>query len=169
MLLEDRCKKIYNLVKTLQDKQYEKEYNSLVEMGHEVGTLKEFIDNDKSKFIKEKKRDLDNVYILNDNINKEHISIGMYLINYEHTTPVTLDEDYKPLPLGQKILFEYGTVISFILNDYTLDINGMFSGVEESKEKAIDSYEKLKLKIINMSEDELLTAIEKRALNELNS
>lgn len=169
MLLEDRCKKIYNLVKKIQDKQYEREYNSLVEMGYKVGTLKEFIDNDKARFNKNEKHDLKDVYILKDNINKGHISVGMYLINYGHTMPITLDKDYKPLPLNKKMLFEYGTVISFVLDDYILDINGMFSGVDESKDNAIDSYKKLKEKIINMSEDELLTAIEKQVLNELNS
>lgn len=37
----------------------------------------------------------------------------MYLINYEDTEPIKLDDDYKPLRLSKKTIFEYGTVISF--------------------------------------------------------
>lgn len=113
-------------------------------------------------------KDLTDVYIFKDDINKGDISFGLYLINYEHIDPIVLDKDYQPLPLNKKLLFEYGAVVSFPVDNYDLDISGIFGGIEEDKDIATNKYNQLRQYINMMSEEKLLDAIEKNILKELN-
>lgn len=89
-------------------------------------------------------RNLKNVYIIKDDINKGNISFELYLINYEHTDPIALDKDYQPLPLNKRLFFEYGAVASFPVGNYDLDISGVFDGIEKDKETAINKYQHLR-------------------------
>lgn len=108
------------------------------------------------------------MYIFKDDINKGDIYFGLYLINYEHTDPISLDNDYQPLPLDKRLLFEYGVVISFPVDNYDLNISGAFGGIEEDKEIATNKYNQLRQYINTMSEEKILDAIEKKFLKELN-
>lgn len=108
------------------------------------------------------------MYIFKDDINKGDIYFGLYLINYEHTDPISLDNDYQPLPLNKRLLFEYGVVISFPVDNYDLNISGAFGGIEEDKEIATNKYNQLRQYINTMSEEKILDAIEKKFLKKLN-
>ena len=160
-MLEEKRKNIFNLMKELQDKQH-KELHEVIPKIDDGVNLDDFSKNHSN-------RDLKDVYIFKDDINKGNISFGLYLINYEHTDLIALDKDYQPLPLNKRLLFEYGAVVSFPVGNYDLDISGVFGGIEEDKETAINKYNQLRQYINMMSEEKLLDAIEKNILKELNS
>ena len=109
-MLEEKRKNIFNLMKELQDKQH-KELHEVIPKIDDGVNLDDFSKNHSN-------RDLKDVYIFKDDINKGNISFGLYLINYEHTDPIVLDKDYQPLPLNKRLLFEYGAVVSLPVCNY---------------------------------------------------
>lgn len=135
----------------------------------QFGSFDNYKKNEMNNKIKDKNEMVNDVFVCRDDVNKDNLSVGMYLINYEHIEPIKLDDDYKPLPLDKKTIFEYGTVISFLYKNQEFNISGMFGGTELSKDSAINKYNELKKYIVDTTEDTLLDAIKNNILEELNS
>lgn len=162
-MFEEKRKKIFDMMKQLHEKHDKEEHEIKSKITDKV-ELEDYYQNQKNHNYK----DLTDVYIFKDDINKGDIYFGLYLINYEHIDSIALDKDYQPLPLNKRLLFEYGAVVSFPVDNYILDISGVFGGIEEDKETAINKYNQLRQYINMMSEEKLLNAIEKNILKELN-
>ena len=143
-MLEDKIASIFDLAKELQDKKLKEEYTELAKMDATIGSFDNYKKNEMSNKIKDKNEMVNDVFVCRDDVNKDNLSVGMYLINYEHIEPIKLDDDYKPLPLDKKTIFEYGTVISFLYKNQEFNISGMFGGTELSKDSAINKYNELK-------------------------
>lgn len=163
-------KSIYNLVEKLQLKNYEKEYKNLSALDNEIGSFEDYVvkskkNNDNFNADNNQHR---NAIIFNDVIKKEDISINLYLINFKHIEQPELDENYKPLPLREKIIYEYGTVITFedVSGEYAIE--NAFSGIEDTKELAEIKYKNLKEEMCKMTEKEIMNKLEKHILDELN-
>ncbi len=168
-MLEDKIASIFDLAKELQDKKLKEEYTELAKMDATIGSFDNYKKNEMNNKIKDKNEMVNDVFVCRDDVNKDNLSVGMYLINYEHIEPIKLDDDYKPLPLDKKTIFEYGTVISFLYKNQEFNISGMFGGTELSKDSAINKYNELKKYIVDTTEDTLLDAIKNNILEELNS
>ena len=110
-----------------------------------------------------------NAIIINDVIKKGNISINLYLINFKHIEQPELDKNYKPLPLREKNIYEYGTVITFedVSGEYAIE--NAFSGIEDTKELAEIKYKNLKEEMCKMTEKEIMNKLEKHILDELNN
>ena len=168
-MLEDKIASIFDLAKELQDKKVKEQYSELAKMDATIGSFDNYKKNEMNNKIKDKNEMVNDVFVCRDDVNKDNLSVGMYLINYEHIEPIKLDDDYKPLPLDKKTIFEYGTVISFLYKNQEFNISGMFGGTELSKDSAINKYNELKKYIVDTTEDTLLDAIKNNILEELNS
>lgn len=168
-MLEDKIASIFDLAKELQDKKLKEEYTELAKMDATIGSFDNYKKNEMNNKIKDKNEMVNDVFVCRDDVNKDNLSVGMYLINYEHIEPIKLDDDYKPLPLDKKTIFEYGTVISFLYKNQEFNISGMFGGTELGKDSAINKYNELKKYIVDTTEDTLLDAIKNNILEELNS
>ena len=168
-MLEDKIASIFDLAKELQDKKLKEEYTELAKMDATIGSFDNYKKNEMNNKIKDKNEMVNDVFVCRDDVNKDNLIVGMYLINYEHIEPIKLDDDYKPLPLDKKTIFEYGTVISFLYKNQEFNISGMFGGTELSKDSAINKYNELKKYIVDTTEDTLLDAIKNNILEELNS
>lgn len=168
-MLEEKIASIFDLAKELQDKKLKEEYTELAKMDATIGSFDNYKKNEMNNKIKDKNEMVNDVFVCRDDVNKDNLSVGMYLINYEHIEPIKLDDDYKPLPLDKKTIFEYGTVISFLYKNQEFNISGMFGGTELSKDSAINKYNELKKYIVDTTEDTLLDAIKNNILEELNS
>lgn len=166
-MIEEKLKKIYQLMEELQDKKYKEQYNKLLEVNKNIGSFEDFVkrENEVYENIEVNQEKLDDVFIERNSIKKENITIEIYLIHYNHIDPVQLDENYRPLPLNEKEVFEYGSVITFNIKDGQYSINGLFSGIEKDKINATIKYNDLKEKIYTSSQDEIINLIEKEIKN----
>lgn len=162
---EDKYKKIYDLAYKLQIKYYKEEYENIKRIDSNIGTFEEYIDNQIKKSNVEVNRE-DNI-VFKDTIKKENIIINIYLMKFKHIEPAQLDDDYKVLPLEEKIVYQYGTIITMPIEEGFIDINDIFSNYASNEEQAKDEYIKLKNKLEKISEDELLSEVEKEIKNEL--
>lgn len=164
-------KNIYNLVEKLQLKNYEKEYQRLLALDNEIGSFEDYVVKSKKNNDNLNPNDNrhNNAIIINDVIKKENISINLYLINFKHIEQPELDENYKPLPLKEKNIYEYGTVITFedVSGEYAIE--NAFSGIEDTKELAEIKYKNLKEEMCKMAEKEIMNKLEKHILDELNN
>ncbi len=166
-MIEEKLKKIYQLMEELQDKKYKEQYNKLLEVNKNIGSFEDFVkrENEVYENIEVNQEKLDDVFLERNSIKKENITIEIYLIHYNHIDPVQLDENYRPLPLNEKEVFEYGSVITFNIKDGQYSINGLFSGIEKDKINATIKYNDLKEKIYTSSQDEIINLIEKEIKN----
>lgn len=162
---EDKYKKIYDLAYKLQIKYYKEEYENIKRIDSNIGTFEEYIDNQIKKSNVEVNRE-DNI-VFKDTIKKENIIINIYLMKFKHIEPAQLDDDYKVLPLEEKIVYQYGTIITMPIEEGFIDINDIFSNYASNEEQAKDEYIKFKNKLEKISEDELLSEVEKEIKNEL--
>lgn len=162
-MIEEKLKKIYQLMEELQDKKYKEQYNKLLEINKNIGSFEDFVkrENEVYENIEVNQEKLNDVFLERNSIKKENITIDIYLIHYNHIDPVQLDENYRPLPLNEKEVFEYGSVITFNIKDGRYSINGLFSGIEKDKINATIKYNDLKEKIYTSSQDEIINLIEK--------
>ena len=162
-MVEEKLKRIYNLMEELQEKRYKEQYDKLLEIDKNIGTFEDFVKEENAIYDKvEVKQDkLANVFLERNTIKKDNICIELYLIHYNHVDPVQLDENYKPLPLNEREIFEYGSVITFNIENKQYNINGLFSGIEKDKINAMIKYNDLKEKMYTLSENEILDIIEK--------
>lgn len=166
-MIEEKLKKIYQLMEELQDKKYKEQYNKLLEINKNIGSFEDFVkrENEVYENIEVNQEKLNDVFLERNSIKKENITIDIYLIHYNHIEPVQLDENYRPLPINEKEVFEYGSVITFNIKDGQYSINGLFSGIEKDKINATIKYNELKEKIYTSSQDEIINLIEKEIKN----
>ena len=171
-MINAKFKKIYELSNELQEKNYKEEYERLSKIEKNIESFEEYVNNEKklsSRVISDdKKKQIEDAYILKDSIIKEDISFNLYLIHFMHTDPIEFDENYKPLPLKEKEIFEYGIVLTSSDETGYYSISGVSGGVENDEHIAQDKYNALKLRIENTSLDELLNEIEKSILEQIN-
>lgn len=139
-MVVERYKKIYKLVEELQTKNIKNK-------------------NENAK---------DDCCVLRDIIKKENIIINMYLICLKQISPVKLDEDYKVLPIEEKEMYQYGTIITMPIEEGYIDINEVFNNCVYDKDEAIDGYKKLKDKLETLSEHNILDEVENSIIGELN-
>lgn len=171
-MINEKFKEVFELSNQLQEKNYKKDYENLSKIDKSIGTFEEYVEKEKQQsnreIPEEKRKIIDDAYISKDEIEKSTLKFDLYLFKLKHIDPIEFDENYKPLPLKEKDIYEYGAVVSFPVGNYDLDISGVFGGIEEDKENAINKYNQLRQYINMMSEEKLLDAIEKNILKELN-
>ena len=165
MVVVEKFKEIYKLAEELQMKYYKEEYENLKRIDANICTFEEYLDNQIQKTNVEVNKD-DNIS-LKDTIKKENLIVNIYLMKFKQIEPVQLDEDYKVLPLEEKIIYQYGAILTMPIEEGFIDINDVFSNYASNEEKAKDEYTKLKNKLEKISEDELLSEVEKEIKNEL--
>ena len=102
-----------------------------------------------------------------DYIFLENLIVNIYLMKFKQIEPVQLDEDYKVLPLEEKIIYQYGAIITMPIEEGFIDINDLFTNYANNEEEAKEEYTKLKNKLEKLSEDEMLIEVEKEIKNEL--
>lgn len=162
-MVEERLEKIYHQMEELQEKKYKEQYDRLLDFDKSIGSFEDYLKREKEIYdnVEVKQDKLADAFLERDSIRKDNISIDLYLIHYNHVDSVQLDENYRPLPLNEREIFEYGSVITFNVNDGQCNINGLFSGIEKDKINAMIKYNDLKEKMYTLSENEILDIIEK--------
>lgn len=169
-MISSKLKNIYSLVEKLQLKNYEEEYKKLLKLDNSIGSFHDYItkykkQNNALDSVSELHNDL---IIFRDTIKKENVIFNLYLISFNHTDFPELDGNYKPLPLKEKCIYEYGTYITFEESEGEYTIENAFSGIEDTKEKAERKYETLKKQINELSLEEVIERLEKSVLEQLN-
>lgn len=164
-----RYKRIFDLAEQVEEKEYKVEYERLQQVDKSSISFNEYVGEEIKRFNNPNvdNKQVDKAYIKNDKVEKNNILFSIYLIQYNHIDQVILDENYKPLSLKKKELYEYGTIITFSNNIGKYSINNLFGGIEEDKTLAIKKYDELKNIIQNKSEDELLEMMENNLKNQL--
>ena len=162
-MVEERLEKIYHQMEELQEKKYKEQYDRLLDFDKSIGSFEDYLKREKEIYdnVEVKQDKLADAFLERDSIRKDNISIDLYLIHYNHVDSVQLDENYRPLPLNEREVFEYGSVITFNVKDGQYNINGLFSGIEKDKINAMIKYNDLKEKMYTLSENEILDIIEK--------
>ena len=154
MVVVEKFKEIYKLAEELQMKYSREEYECLKRTDTNIGTFEEYLDNQIQKTNVEVNKD-DSI-ILKDTIKKENLIVNTYLMKFKQIEPVQLDDDYKVLPLEEKIMYQYGSILTMPIEEGFIDINDVFSNYVSNEEQAKDEYTKLKNKLEKLSGDELL-------------
>lgn len=162
-MVEERLEKIYHQMEELQEKKYKEQYDKLLDFDKSIGSFENYLKREKEIYdnVEVKQDELADAFLERDSIRKDNISIDLYLIHYNHVDSVQLDENYRPLPLNEREVFEYGSVITFNIKDGQYNINGLFSGIEKDKINAMIKYNDLKEKMYTLSENEILDIVEK--------
>lgn len=171
-MINAKFKKIYDLSNQLQEKNYRDDYERLSKIEKNIGSFEEYLKNEMNESNRdisdERKKQLEDAYISKDKITKGDIVFNLYLIHFLHTDPIELDDNYKPLPLKENKVFEYGAVVSTSDETGYYSISGVFGGVDNDDHIALDKYNVLKSRIENTPLDELLDEIEKSILEQIN-
>ena len=168
-MIDVRLKKIFELAKEVEENNYEKEYENLLQIDNSICSFRDYVKKEDEKFnnVEVDNKKVEDTYIEKEEIKKDSVLFSLYLIHYNHINSIEFDNDYKPLPLKEKELYEYGTIISFSDNVGKYRINNLLGGIEEDKTLAIKKYAELKNIIQNKSKDELLEMIENNLKNQL--
>ena len=171
-MINDMFKEVFELSKQLQEKNYKKDFTKISEIDKNIGTFEEYVNREKEELNKEipveKKKIIEDAYILKDTISKESLKFDLYLFRLKHIEPLEFDENYKIKPLKETQIFEYGAVISLEDESGYYNISGTFGGVEDTEQIARDKYRALKIKIEKSSSEELLGEIKKDILKQIN-
>lgn len=169
--MNNKFKKIYELVEKRQLRDYKKEYTELLSFNNEIGSFEDYVaklkDDRQDSYIKN--NHYKDAVLFKDVMEKESLLINLYLIKFKHISPPALDKEYKPLPLKEKTIYEYGAVITFEDVSGQYAIENAFSGIEDTKELAEIKYKSLQDEINRMTEEELLDKLERYILDELNT
>ena len=172
-MVNDKFIEVFELSNKLQEKNYRKDYENFSKIDKSIGTFEEYVEREKQQsnreIPEEKRKIIDNAYISKDEIEKDTLKFDLYLFHLKHIDPIEFDENYKPLPLKEKDIYEYGTVVSMEDEKGYYNISGVFGGVDSDEHFALDKYNALKLKIQNTSEDDLLNEIKNDILKQLNA
>ncbi len=170
-MINNKFKKIYKLIEKKQLKNYKKEYKELLCFDNEIGNFKDYIaklkDSRQDSYIKN--NHYKDAIIFTDIVKKESLLINLYLIKFKHIFPPELDKEYKPLPLKEQIIYEYGAIITLedTFGEYTIE--NAFSGTENAKELAEIKYQNLKEELKEMTEEKVIDKLERYILSELNA
>lgn len=168
----DKFKKVFKLSQKLQEKNDKKLYDELFKIDNKMESFDKFLENlrkeSEKELSEERKKRVEEAYISKDKIVKESLTFDLYLFHHTRIELIEFDEDYKPLPLNKKEIYEYGAVVSMEDENGYYNISGIFGGIDEDEHFAKDKYIVLKNKIQNTSEDELLDDIENQILKQIN-
>lgn len=158
----DRFKKLYELAEQIHINEYKKEYEELIKTDDSFGSFDDYLEYEKNRQdnLENKNIDISDKFICRDKIIKNNITIDLYLLHHSFYDEVRLDENYKPLPLTKKEIFEYGAGIIYSAEDGDYSIVGLFGGSSENKDVAINKYNELKNKIEGLSIEELFDELE---------
>ena len=158
----DRFKKLYDLAEQVHINEYKKEYEELIKTDDSFGSFDDYLEYEKNRQdnLENKNIDISDKFICRDKIIKNNITIDLYLLHHSFYDEVRLDENYKPLPLTKKEIFEYGAGIIYSAEDGDYSIVGLFGGSSEIKDVATGKYNELKNKIGKLSENEVLNEVE---------
>lgn len=168
-MIDVRLKKIFDLAKEVEENNYKKEYENLLQIDNSIGSFRDYVKSEKEKFnnVEVDSKKVEDAYIEKEVIKKDSVLFSLYLIHYNHIEPIEFDNDYKPLPLKEKELFEYGAIITFDDENGSYNINSLFGGIKENKTQALKEYNDLKNDILNSSEEDLIKKVENYLLNQL--
>lgn len=172
-MINEKFKEVFELSNQLQEKNYKKDYENLSKIDKSIGTFEEYVEKEKQQsnreIPEEKRKIIDDAYILKDEIEKSTLKFDLYLFKLKHIDPIEFDENYKPLPLKEKDIYEYGAVVSMEDENGYYNISGVFGGVDNDEHFARDKYNALKLRVQNTSEEDLLNEIKNEILKQLNA
>lgn len=172
-MINEMFKEVFELSNQLQEKNYKKDYENLSKIDKSIGTFEEYVEEQKQQsnreIPKEKRKIIDDAYISKDEIEKSTLKIDLYLFKLKHIDPIEFDENYKPLPLKEKDIYEYGAVVSMEDENGYYNISGVFGGVDNDEHFALDKYNALKSRVQNTSEEDLLNEIKNEILKQLNA
>lgn len=168
-MIDDRLKKIFDLAKEVEENNYKKEYENLLQIDNSIGSFRDYLKKEEEQFnnVEIDSKKVEDAYIEKDEIKKDSVLFSLYLIHYNHIDPIEFDNEYKPLPLKEREIYEYGAIITFDDENGSYDINSLFGGIEEDKAQALKEYNDLKNDILNSSEEDLLKKVENYLLNQL--
>ena len=97
------------------------------------------------------------------------VRISNYLIGSKKEDVIAnLDENYKVLPLEEKDIYQYGTLITMEINEGYINLDDIFADYKNEEEVARKEYEKLKNNLLKLSKEELLNEIENTIKKDLN-
>ena len=165
-------KKVFELSQKIQEKNVRKLYEELSKHDTQIGTFEEFVANERKESEKEisdeRKIKVEDAYISKDKIVKDTLTFDLYLFHHTRIDPIEFDENYKPLPLKEKEIYEYGAVVSMEDETGYYNISGVFGGIDEDEHFAKDKYNVLKSKVEKSSEEELLKDIEEQIISQIN-
>lgn len=165
-------KKVFELSQKIQEKNVRKLYEELSKHDKQIGTFEEFVANERKESEKEisdeRKIKVEDAYISKDKIVKDTLTFDLYLFHHTRIDPIEFDENYKPLPLKEKEIYEYGAVVSMEDETGYYNISGVFGGIDEDEHFAKDKYNVLKSKVEKSSEEELLKDIEEQIISQIN-
>lgn len=160
-MIDGKFKEVFELSNELHKKNNEGEYNEHFSDNKSIGMDEDYIKQEKQQKIQD-------AYISKDSYKKENINFDLYLFHFSHTEPIELDDDYKPLPLNNKELYEYGAVISMEDETGYYEISGAFGGIESQEEEAKHKYNTLKNKIEKSLVEELIDELKVDILKQIN-
>lgn len=100
---------------------------------------------------------IEDSYVYKEEVEKNGVIFEIHLIRFPFYSSAELDENYRSIPLEEKILFECGLCIR--MNEYT--ISNLFSSVSENKDRIEIKYNELLNKIKNNNIDIILDEVEK--------
>lgn len=168
-MIDVRLKKIFDLAKKVEENNYKKEYENLLQIDNSIGSFHDYVKKEEEQFnnVEVDSKKVEDAYIEKEEIRKDSVLFSLYLIHYNHIDPIEFDNDYKPLPLKEKEIYEYGAIITFDDENGSYNINSLFGGIEEDKTQALKEYNNLKNDILNSSEEDLLKKVENYLLNQL--
>lgn len=168
-MIDVRLKKIFDLAKKVEENNYKKEYENLLQIDNSIGSFHDYVKKEEEQFnnVEVDSKKVEDAYIEKEEIKKDSVLFSLYLIHYNHIDPIEFDNDYKPLPLKEKEIYEYGAIITFDDENGSYNINSLFGGIEEDKTQALKEYNNLKNDILNSSEEDLLKKVENYFLNQL--
>ncbi len=168
-MIDVRLKKIFDLAKKVEENNYKKEYENLLQIDNSIGSFHDYVKKEEEQFnnVEVDSKKVEDAYIEKEEIKKDSVLFSLYLIHYNHIDPIEFDNDYKPLPLKEKEIYEYGAIITFDDENGSYNINSLFGGIEEDKTQALKEYNNLKNDILNSSEEDLLKKVENYLLNQL--
>jgi len=168
-MIDDRLKKIFDLAKEVEENNYKKEYENLLQIDNPIGSFRDYVKKEDEQFnnVEVDSKKVEDAYIEKEEIKKDSVLFSLYLIHYNHIDPIEFDNDYKPLPLTEREIYEYGAIITFDDENGSYNINSLFGGIEEDKAQALKEYNNLKNDILNLSEEDLLKKVENYLLNQL--
>ena len=165
--MTNRFKKLYELAREIHINEYKKEYEELIKTDDSFSSFDDYLKYEKNKLnsLQNKDIDISDRFICRDKIIKDNIQIDLYLLHSSFYDEVKLDENYKPLPLTKKDIYEYGAGIIYSADDGDYSITGVFVGCEDNKDIAIDKYNELKNIINELNENEVLDMVESDLLS----
>ncbi len=161
----DRFKKLYELSEQIHINEYKKEYEKLIKTDNRFESFDDYLEYEKNRQENLENIGISDKFICRDKIAKNNITIDLYLLHHSFYDKVSLDENYKPLPLTKKKIFEYGVGIIYSAEDGDYSIVGLFCDSSENKDIAIDKYNELKNKIEKSSENEVLNEVENELIS----